>query len=163
MEEVLCLLLGDLLESEDTGRTIYFTNGAFRQRIELIREVAKERICSDEDLESVLELMSKIYKAFQVRNKLIHAHYVIVVKDQEGDLSYVNYYLDDETTFEREKLIPQYVGRLDPSQESGVSKVNPGTFSNHGDRVIDLMHATLEVRDKFEDGSIKLFNGTERE
>lgn len=154
-DEALCLLLGDFLNSESIGRSIYFSSGSFRQRVETIKAAAAARIVHHEDNENFIKLLNKIYKTFQVRNKLIHAHYVIVVKDDKGAISYINQYLDDEISLENGKLEPLYIGRIDDKSEEGVSRVNAGTFSNHGEKVSDLMYQILEVREHIESGVIE--------
>ncbi|NQY98026.1 MAG: hypothetical protein HRT82_12800 [Henriciella sp.] len=158
MDEALCLLFSELVGDDGVGRAIFFSTGAFRQRIELIRGVVKERVIEETEIRKISECLTKIYKAFQVRNRLLHAHYVIVVKDESGELSYVNQYFDDQISFHQQNLTPLYLGRLDRNADTGVVKVNAGTFSNHGDKLSDLIYAIVDILDGIEKGAIELFN-----
>ena len=157
MDEALCQLLGILVRDDEVGRSVYFSTGSFRQRIVLVRGVLKARIVNAKETSTVSTLLTKIYKSFQVRNKLVHAHYVIVVKNEIGETSYINDYFDEEISFQEPKLTPLYLGRLDSKKETGIAKVNAGTFSNHGDKVDDLLCEIVGLSERILDHQIELF------
>ena len=153
MEEVLALFLGDVLESEAMGKVIYFATGSFRQRIEIIKAAIDERFVGEEDFKSCTALLNRINKAFQVRNHLVHSHYVLVVENPDGEQSYLNQYFDDEIDLQPENLKALYIGRL---SDGDVVRVNAGTFSNHGEKVDDLMISVLDFRDQIASGQVEL-------
>lgn len=159
MEEVLCLLLGDLINDEGLGRSIYFSTGSFRQRIELIRAAGHERMVDEEDFTALCSLINKIYKTFQMRNKLVHAHYVIVVENSDGEQSYINDYFDDEFSLSSEGLKPLFVGRLDTNHVDGVARVNSGTFSNHAEKVLKLTYRVVNLHEELANGNVQLGSG----
>lgn len=154
MEEALAHFLGRIVGDDETAKALYFSISGFRQRVEMIKAAVDDQFVYEDDYASTIDLLSKIYSAFKTRNRLVHSHYVIVVKNRDGELSYINVYFDDEFSLEREGLTPVYTGYLLPDGE--IKRVNVSTFGNHGDRVTDLTDDLIDKLREAESGKITL-------
>ncbi|MEZ5920274.1 MAG: hypothetical protein R3C60_02875 [Parvularculaceae bacterium] len=141
LEEALYRLLGHLIGDEDTARKMYFSLGAFRQRIELIKAAADEQILIEGDFFTCSDLLTKIYDLFKKRSTLIHRAYCVVVRLDNGqsELWNVLFHIDQIKLENAKKRYIGIIGEGDPK------RINKATFSSHNKRVIELIDKIIEI------------------
>lgn len=106
-----------------------------------------------DDFETFNNVLKRIYKAFQVRNQLIHSHYVLVVEDTKGERSAISRYFNKEISLDSESLKPLFLGR---QTEDDIIRVNKGTFMNHGDKIENMIDDVADMISKIENEEFEL-------
>ena len=143
MENAIAVSLGNFLNDNNLAFHLFRTTGSFRGRIDILRAVARADFSWSNDLEKFEKLLEKIYKAFRVRNRIIHSPFSVVVKDEDGEVTKVPFlWGGDMTEDDLIGLKVKYIGQSSPFENP--DKVNAHTFSSHLEHLDGLMSELVD-------------------